>query len=260
MTAPVFDWGLGRYEKTATELRPAAAFVVDLAAIRPGERVLDIATGTGNAALLAAAAGARTSGLDGAGRLIEVAQGRASAAGLDVDFRVGDFHALPYADGEFACVFAVFGLIFAADPQRALDEVLRVLASGGRALIAVWRPSGPVHSAMGGLRAAAARATGGSTAPPFGWSDDEAVGQLLHPDVRVRWHEAELPITAASPEDFLDGGPHPLMVAITPVLAAAGTLDSARSAALSILREANEDPGAFRVTSPYRVLELTIAA
>ena len=64
------DWGAGEYEQTAAELEPAARHVVALAARAPGERVLDLACGTGNAALLAAAAGARVTGLDAAPRLV----------------------------------------------------------------------------------------------------------------------------------------------------------------------------------------------
>ena len=73
----MFDWGVGEYERTAAELEPAARHVVALAEIAPGDAVLDIACGTGNAALLAAAAGARVSGLDAAPRLIDVARSRA---------------------------------------------------------------------------------------------------------------------------------------------------------------------------------------
>src|SRR3954468_14902988 len=64
------DWSAGEYERTAAELEPAARHVVALAALLPGDGVLDLACGTGNAALLAAAAGARVTGLDGARRVI----------------------------------------------------------------------------------------------------------------------------------------------------------------------------------------------
>src|SRR3954466_13327935 len=75
------DWSVGEYERTAAELEPAARHVVERAAIAPGERILDLACGTGNAALLAAAAGARVTGLDAASRLGGGARARAAGAG-----------------------------------------------------------------------------------------------------------------------------------------------------------------------------------
>src|SRR5919199_2114132 len=134
------DWGAGEYERTARELEPAAHHVVALAGVAPGERVLDLACGTGNAASEAARAGARVTGLDAAPRLIEVAEARAAAASLDIEFVVGDAQDLPFGDGAFDCVLSVFGVIFVPDPPRAMNEILRVLAPGGRALISAWRP------------------------------------------------------------------------------------------------------------------------
>src|SRR5919199_4523142 len=95
-----FDWGLGRYEDTAVRLEPAARVVVERAAPAPGEHVVDVGCGTGNAALLAAERGARVTGVDPAPRLLEVARHEAAARGLDVTFVVGEAAALPLGDGE----------------------------------------------------------------------------------------------------------------------------------------------------------------
>jgi ubiquinone/menaquinone biosynthesis C-methylase UbiE len=75
------DWGAGRYERTADELQPVAETLIGIANIQPGERVLDVACGTGNGALLAAQAGASAMGIDLAPRLVEVARSRAHASG-----------------------------------------------------------------------------------------------------------------------------------------------------------------------------------
>src|SRR5947199_288413 len=80
------DWSAGSYERTAAELEPAALTVVDSAELRPGDVVVDVACGTGNAALLAASRGARVIGVDAASRLLELARERALDQRVDVVF------------------------------------------------------------------------------------------------------------------------------------------------------------------------------
>jgi tRNA/tmRNA/rRNA uracil-C5-methylase (TrmA/RlmC/RlmD family) len=91
----VVDWGLGQYEQTAAELEPVAEHVISLARLQPEDTVLDLATGTGNAALLAARAGATVTGVDVASRLIDVARERAREAGVAACFVVGELEAPP---------------------------------------------------------------------------------------------------------------------------------------------------------------------
>ena len=98
----MIDWDIGHYEQMALELGPVAEHVVSIAHLRRGERVVDLATGTGNAALLAAGAGARATGVDSAPRLIDVARNRAMSEGVDASFVVGDIQALPFDDGPVA--------------------------------------------------------------------------------------------------------------------------------------------------------------
>jgi SAM-dependent methyltransferase len=256
------DWGVGEYERTAAELEPVSEHVVSLAEIRPGERVVDLATGTGNAALMAARARAVVKGLDAAPRLIDIARERAAAAGLEALFVVGDLEALPFGDGEFDVALSVFGLIFAADPSRAFGEMVRVLGAGGRALISVWVPAGPIDAAMGVLGRALAGATGAAPAR-FAWHDPDAVGELAAAHgAGVHVHDGRLKIRADSPEAYFAANElaHPVLVAGRPVLERAGGYGHVRDEALAILREANEDPEAFRVFTPYRVIEVRRAA
>src|SRR4051794_5019996 len=121
------DWGTGRYEETARQLEPASERVVALAGLVPGERLLDVGCGTGNAALLAARAGADVVGVDPATRLLAVARERAAASGVDAEFVEGRAEALPFADGYFDVAISVFGVIFADDPEGAIEEMLRVV-------------------------------------------------------------------------------------------------------------------------------------
>jgi len=249
------DWGAGEYERTATELLPVAEHVVSLARPQGGERVLDVACGTGNAALLAARAGASVVGLDGAGRLIEVARSRVAGA----TFLVGDAHALPFTDGEFDVALSVFGVIFAEDPERAMGELMRVLRPGGRALVSAWVPVGPIDAMVGAYARAMAQATGRSM-PRFAWHDPDAASPLAaRHGADLRIHDGELTIVAESPEAYLADGEehHPMSLAGRPALEQAGLYAQARAEALAALREGNEDPAGFRVTSPYRVLEFT---
>ena len=106
----------GRYETFAAELEPAAQRLVELAAPAPGERVLDLATGTGNAALAAARRGARVTGVDCATRLLEVARARAAAEGLAVEFVRGDMLDPPVPAGSYDLALSSFGVTFASRP------------------------------------------------------------------------------------------------------------------------------------------------
>jgi SAM-dependent methyltransferase len=256
------DWGAGEYERTARELEPAAHHVVALAGVGRGERVLDVACGTGNAAIEAARLGARVTGLDAAARLVEVAGARAAAAGVEVAFVVGDAQDLPFDDGAFDCVVSVFGVIFVPDPARAMAEIVRVLAPGGRALVSAWRPEGAVN-AMVGVLARGVAAAGGPRRPPFAWHDPEAVRELAAPHgATVESEDGRLVIAGASPEAYFADGEtyHPMSLAGRPVLERAGTYPALREEAIAALRAGNEDPAAFRVTSPYRVLRISRAA
>src|SRR5690242_8366357 len=137
----MIDWGQGSYELIAPELAPVAEHVISLAQLNTGDRVLDIGTSTGNVALLAAGAAAAVTGVDTSRRLIEVARARAAEAGAEISLAVGDAQALPFHDGSFDVALSVFGVIFAADADRAFGELMRVLTSDGRALVSVWVPA-----------------------------------------------------------------------------------------------------------------------
>lgn len=254
----MIDWGLGHYEHTARELEPVATHVVSLAELRSGEQVVDPATGTGNAALLAARTGAEVAGIDAAARLIEVAQERAAGEGLSVTFVVGDLQDLPFEDQSFDAALSVFGLIFAPDAGRAFGELIRVLRPAGRAFVSAWVPAGPIDAMVGTFGRALAAASG-SAPRRFAWHDVTAVRQLAAGHgARVKLHEGQLVITADSPEAYFDANErqHPMSLAGRPVLERAGTYEEVRERALAALREGNEDPQAFRVSSLYRVIEI----
>jgi SAM-dependent methyltransferase len=253
------DWGAGRYETTAAELAPVADAVVQRAAISAGQDVLDIACGTGNAALLAAARGARVVGVDGAPRLLEVARQSARTQGVAVDLREGDLLELPVDDQAADVVLSVFGVIFAQDPSRALREIARVLRPNGRALITAWIPAGPIDAMLTAMGRIVARVSSRPRPKRFPWADPEAVAATaaeagLVLDATTR---AELPIRAGSPEAYIAAGEeHPMALALRPVVEQAGVGHEMRDAMTAVLREANEDPDGLLVHSPYVVHEL----
>jgi ubiquinone/menaquinone biosynthesis C-methylase UbiE len=143
------DWSVGHYETTAAQLWPAAEVVVDRAAPGPGERVVDVGCGTGNAALLAAARGARVTGVDPAQRLLEVARQRAANDGVDATFVEGTASALPLGDASAEIVMSVFGAIFTDDPVAAGAEMARVTIPRGRIFLTAWMPQGPIVDCVG---------------------------------------------------------------------------------------------------------------
>jgi SAM-dependent methyltransferase len=259
MTSTPFDWSLGRYERTADWLEPAARVMIERAAPQPGERVLDIGCGTGNAALLATADGARTIGVDPAPRLLEVARERAAALGLDATFVAGQAEDLPVDDGEIDLVLSVFGVIFASDPRAAAAETARVTAPGGRIVLSAWLPEGPIREAVQVAREAVHMALGAPAGPPpFAWHDRDALAELFAPHgFEVDLHEERLAFTAESPRAFLDEeAEHPLAVAGWSVLEPRGESEAVRDRMLAIYEAGNEDPVAFRITSRYVVATL----
>jgi SAM-dependent methyltransferase len=137
-------WTVGDFAKIATRTVPAAEEIVDRLGIAAGDRVLDVATGTGNGALIAAERGARVSGLDLTPKLLGIAAERAAAAGVEIDLVEGDAEALPYEDDSFDAVISMYGVMFAPNQQQAADELVRVCRPGGRIGIAAWTPEGTI--------------------------------------------------------------------------------------------------------------------
>lgn len=253
------DWGAGSYETTAVEIEPVARAVVEQARLKTGDEVLDLACGTGNAALLAAGLGASVVGVDAAPRLLEIAEERAQGHGVSLDLRLGDLLALPVDEASADVVVSVFGVIFAPDPARALSEISRVLRPGGRALLSAWLPAGPIDAMLGAMGRVIRRVTQAPAPRRFAWSDADAVVPIATDAglVLAASTAGELPIRAASPEDYVAAGQeHPMAVAARPVVERAGIGAEVREAMTAVLREANEDRGGFLVHSPYVVHEL----
>jgi SAM-dependent methyltransferase len=135
-------WSSGDYGKIAWITVPLARDLVDSVDVRSGDRVLDVACGTGHVALEAARAFCVVTGIDYVADLVETARARAAAEGLDIDFREADAERLPFADDSFDKVLSAIGVMFTADHVRAASELVRVTRPGGRIGLASWTPKG----------------------------------------------------------------------------------------------------------------------
>ena len=135
-------WASGDFSKVASRIVWVAEQLIESADVQAGDRVLDVATGSGNAAIAAARRNALAVGVDYVPALLERARIRAQAEQLDIEFINGDAEALPVPDESFDVVTSVYGSMFAPDQQRAADELVRVCRPGGRIALASWTPKG----------------------------------------------------------------------------------------------------------------------
>jgi SAM-dependent methyltransferase len=257
------DWGQGRYERVAEQLLPAAEELIEAAAPRPGQQVVDLGTGTGNGALLAAARGAHVIGVDPAERLLSVAAERARERDLDLDLRLGSAEANPIDDDAAELITSVFGVVFSPDAEIAAAEMARIAAPGCRLYLTAWIPEGAIAEAGRVGREAVAAATAAQPGPPpFAWHDREALEGLLGPHGfgEVAVERRGIPFRGASAHDWFEGEVrfHPIRVAAVGVLSEE-QLAEVSERTLAILSAANEDPGAFQVTSHYALVSATFA-
>jgi ubiquinone/menaquinone biosynthesis C-methylase UbiE len=220
-------WSSGDYGRIAWITVPIARELAEAVELRPGSRVLDVATGTGHVALEAARTMCVATGIDYVPAMVDVARRRAEAEGLDVDFRVADAEALPFADGSFDAVLSAIGVMFAADHDRAAAELVRVCRPGGRIGLACWTPSGFVGQML--------KAVGKHVPPPPGaqpptrWGTQEVVAGLLGERVHdVASYTASVTERFASGEAFADF----FLTHYGPTYAAASRLDESGRAAL----------------------------
>jgi SAM-dependent methyltransferase len=240
-------WGLGSYEDTAAELAPASEVAVAALGLQGGEHVLDVACGTGNAAAVVAAAGARVTGLDGSARLLDVARERVPRGA----FMAGDAAALPFADGAFDAAVSVFGVIFARPAAQAAAELARVVRPGGRIAITTWPPRGPVFGAVGVMRRAMARVRPpADDGPSVDWGDPAVLEELLAPYGALEVSEHELVHPETTPEQVFERweAKHPMWIAARGVLEPAGEWAGVRADSIAALSDGGMASGA---TSPY---------
>jgi SAM-dependent methyltransferase len=195
-------WASGDFAMVASRIVLVAEQLCDSADLHAGWRVLDVATGSGNAAIAAARHGCTAVGVDYVPTLLERGRVRAEAEGLDVELLEGDAEALPFPDASFDAVTSVFGSMFAPDHEQAAAELLRVCRPGGTIALANWAPQGFIGDLF--------RTVGAHVPPPAGvrspmlWGTESHLRELFGDGV-VGLETAERTFTFRfrSPEEFV---------------------------------------------------------
>ena len=245
-------WGAGDYAPLSEHIADVGQLVVDRAGVEAEMRVLDVACGTGNAALPAARAGARVTGLDLVPRLLEQGRTKAGAEGLVIDWVEGDAEDLPFEDGSFDRVFSTFGHMFAPRHRRTADEMARVCSRGGQIVTATWTPEG-ITGAIFAASASYMPPPPDYASPPILWGTEEHVRELFgevatgfeferHVN-RIEWDSLE-----SWADYFMDRFP-PL---VTAQAILGERFPELRERIVAVWREANEaDDGSFRLPQEY---------
>lgn len=172
-------WASGDYPAVAEEVvADLGPILVDACRVGAADRVLDVAAGTGNAALAAAAAGATVVASDLTPELFEAGRARAARLGVEVTWREADAEALPFDDDEFDVVLSSIGVMFAPHHEAAAGELLRVCRPGGRIGLLNWTPGGFVGRLFQTMHPYSRPLPPGAQ-PALRWGDESYVRGLL---------------------------------------------------------------------------------
>lgn len=199
-------WALGNYPALATEVIPSIGkALVSACRVGPGDRVLDIAAGAGNAAIPAALAGADVVATDLTPELFDAGRRDAESAGAAVTWQEADAEALPFDDASADVTLSCVGVMFAPHHQVAADELVRVTRPGGRIGLLSWTPDGFIGRMFAAMKPYAPAPPPGAQPPPL-WGDESHVRALLGTrvgDVRARTESLRVDRFATG-EDFRD--------------------------------------------------------
>jgi ubiquinone/menaquinone biosynthesis C-methylase UbiE len=195
-------WASGDFSVVAARIMPIADQLVDAADLHAGWRVLDVATGSGNAAIAAARLGCTVVGVDYVPELLERGRLRAAAEGLAIELLEGDAEALPFPDESFDAVTSVFGSMFAPNHEQTAAELLRVCKPGGTIALASWTPDGFIGEMF--------KTVGSYVPPPAGvqspllWSVERHLRHLLGDGIAsLEVKERSFTYRFTSAEDFV---------------------------------------------------------
>jgi SAM-dependent methyltransferase len=195
---------------------------------QPGERILDLSTGTGWTSRVVARRGATVVGVDIAADLLEVARTKAEAEQLPITYQLGDAESLPFDSGEFDAVVSTCGVMFATRPEAAAAELARVCRKGGRIALTTWLSDGNLSKMFQVMRRYMPPPPNPAPRSPFEWGRPERIRELLGDAFQLRFEEGisyyREPSAEASWETFSTG--------YGPTRALANSLDPERREAL----------------------------
>jgi len=196
-------WASGDYSQIGARILIASELLCETVDLRAGQRVLDVATGTGNAALATARRWCDVTGVDYVPALLDRARWRAEAEGLPVTFQAGDAENLPFPDASFDVVLSVFGVMFAPNQEQAARELLRVCRPGGKIGLANWTPDGFLGELFRTVAWYVPPPPG--VMPPVLWGTEERLRELFSDGVvSLRATRCSFINRYRSPEHFLE--------------------------------------------------------
>ena len=199
-------WALGDYPTVAADIIPdLGTMLVEACAIKDGVRVLDVAAGSGNAAIPAALAGASVVACDLTPELLEAGREHATRLGVTLEWREADAEALPFGDSEFDVVVSCLGVMFAPRHQVCADELLRVCRPGGTVGLISWTPEGFIGEMLATMKPYSPPPPPGAQPPPLWGSEDHLLGLLSDRVAEVTTCRKAVTVDRFStPEDFRD--------------------------------------------------------
>jgi SAM-dependent methyltransferase len=238
-------WSAGDFDAIVHHIWSVGGDLVERVGVNSGDEVLDVACGTGNAAIPAAQAGGKVIGLDLTPELFEAGRRRAAEAGVEIGWVEGDAESLPYDDGSFDVVLSTFGCMFAPDHEQAAAEIARVVKPGGRFGIAAWDPEGSVGKFFAAMAPFAPEPPPGFQPPPL-WGTREHVSTLFEgKGVDLRFEDAAVDFQfdsadAAAEEYWENFGP---IVMLRATLEPEGRGDEFKAALRQVFEDSNRSEG-----------------
>jgi len=187
--AAVWSAGGGDYDNISRGIADAIEHSVLRLTPQPGERVLDLATGTGWTSRLVARRGATVVGADIATDLLDAARARAESEQLPIRYQRADAERLPFETGEFDAVVSTFGIMFASRPEAAAAELARVCRKGGRIALTTWVADGNLFKMFQVMKRYAPPPASPAPPSPFEWGRTERLKELLGEKFRVRFEK-----------------------------------------------------------------------
>jgi SAM-dependent methyltransferase len=247
-------WAAGRYADVAELVADAPpAHLLSLAGVEPGQAVLDVATGTGNVALRAAALGAHVTGLDLVPDLLEIARSRDDGR---IAWIEGDAESLPFDDASFDRVLSVFGIQFAPRHQVVADELVRVCRPGGAIGLVNWTPEGLIGRMFKVLGKYMPKPPEFASPPPQWGSEEHQRALFAGHDVSLSFERGMNPFVFATTEEYMTFfeeryGP---TIKAKARLTADGTWDACRAELRALYEELNlATDGTLHIESEFLV-------